>query len=69
MRHVITRHVSGQRCNVTRGHVPLTLDGDLFLDPGLTEPSLPAVGGTKKFDSEAPDANSGVRTLFKPDTG
>lgn len=68
MRHVITLHVSASRCNVTRGHVPLTLDGDLFLDPGLTEPSLPAVGGTKKFDSEAP-ANSGVRTLVKPDTG
>ena len=35
-------------------HVPCTLDGDLFLDPGLTEPSLPAVGGAKKFDREAP---------------
>ena len=46
----------------------MTLDGDLFLDPGLTEPSLPAVGGTKKFDSEAPE-NSAVRTIFKPDTG
>ena len=46
-------HAPRVRC--CTGHVPLTLDGDLFLDPGLTEPSLPAVGGTKKFEREAPE--------------
>jgi len=42
-------------CTSTHADRPLTLDGDLFLDPGLTEPSLPTVGGTKKFDREAPE--------------
>ena len=41
---------------------PWMLEGDRVLDvpPGLTDPSLPGVGGRRKFDMELPETNRNI---------